>query len=40
LLVSWAPEFPGETADDVIELVSDVGIEPTDVERAALSDET
>jgi len=40
LLVSWAPEFPDETADRVVELLSDVGIELTDVERADPSDET
>jgi hypothetical protein len=40
LLVSWAPDFPDETADRVVELLSDVGIELTDVERADPSDET
>jgi hypothetical protein len=34
LLVSWAPDFPDETADRVVELLSDLGIELTDVERA------
>jgi hypothetical protein len=40
LLVSWAPDFPDETADPVVELLSDLGIELTDVERADPSDET
>jgi hypothetical protein len=30
LLVSWAPDFPDETADRVVELLSDAGIELTD----------
>ena len=34
LLVSWAPDFPDETAERVIALLSDVGIELTDAERA------
>jgi hypothetical protein len=34
LLVSWAPDFPDETADRVVELLSDVGIALTDAERA------
>ena len=40
LLVSWAPDFPDETADRVVELLSDVGVELTDVERAGPSDQT
>lgn len=40
LLVSWAPDFPDETADRVLKLLRDVGIELTDTERAHTSDET
>ena len=40
LLVSWAPDFPDETADRVVELLRDAGIELTDAERALASDET
>ena len=40
LLVSWAPDFPGEAADRLVGLLRDVGIELTDAERAHASDET
>ena len=40
LLVSWAPDFPDETTDRVVELLRDLGIELTDTERAHASDET
>jgi hypothetical protein len=40
LLVSWAPDFPDETADRVVELLRDAGIELTDAERAHGSDNT
>lgn len=40
LLVSWAPDFPDDTVDRVIELLSDAGIELTDAERAHASDAT
>ena len=30
LLVSWAPDFPDETADRVVELFRDASIEPAD----------
>jgi len=30
LLVSWAPDFPDETANRVVELLRDAGIELTD----------
>lgn len=38
LLVSWAPDFSSETADRVIRLLSDLGIELTDAELAHASD--
>ena len=40
LLVSWAPDFPDETADRVVELLRDAGIELNDAERGLASDET
>ncbi len=40
LLVSWAPDFPDDTADRVVELLRDAGIELTDAECALASDET
>jgi hypothetical protein len=38
LLVSWAPDLPGETADRVIEVLGDLGFTSTDAELAHPSD--
>ena len=35
LLVSWAPDFPDETADRVVALLRDAGIELTEAERGS-----
>lgn len=37
LLLSWAPDFPGEAADRVIGVLADVGIEVTDTELARVA---
>lgn len=31
-LLSWAPDFPGEAADDVLRTLTDVGLQLTDAE--------
>lgn len=37
LLLSWAPDFPGETADHVRRVLADAGIELADTELARLA---
>lgn len=37
-LISWAPDFCSETADRILRLLSDLGIELTDTELAHASD--
>jgi hypothetical protein len=37
LLLSWAPDLPGETADRVIELLNAPGLKPTEAELAHVS---
>ena len=37
VLLSWAPDVPGETADRVIELLNALGLKPTEAELAHAS---
>jgi ribosome assembly protein YihI (activator of Der GTPase) len=37
-LISWAPDFCSETADRILQLLNDLGIELADTELAHASD--